>query len=121
MRRFTFALASATLAVATLAACGGGDSDEAYCDAVDAAGKKLNDVAAADDLGDAIDSLKKVRDEASGETKENWDTLVSSIETLQGGDTSAAEDLDQDKIREASDQIVKQVKDTCDIDLEELN
>ncbi|MGH1562908.1 hypothetical protein [Mumia sp. DW29H23] len=118
MRRLTFALAAATLAVATLAGCGGsGNSSDSYCDAVKSAGKKLSSMDAESDIDAAVDSLKKVRDEASGETKENWDTLISSFESMQSGNV---EDVDADAVEKAGKALDKQVKDDCDINMDEL-
>lgn len=118
MRRLTFAIASATLAVATLAGCGGDDKDtnEAYCDSVRSAAKSINGVTGQGDIKAAVDNLKKVRDEASGKTKENWDILITSYEAVQKGDVA---DVDSAKLEKAGKDLEKQVKADCDIDLNE--
>ncbi|TNC44140.1 hypothetical protein [Mumia zhuanghuii] len=124
MRRLTFAAASATLALAALTGCGGGDGNdsasktETYCKDVEAAGKKLSDIASAADLEGVMGSLKKVRDEAPGSVKEDWSTLIKGYESAQSGDVAS---LDQEALQKAGEKIDKQVKADCDLDMDKLS
>lgn len=119
MRRILLAVASATLAVSALAACGGGDSSsDDYCDAVKSFGKTLSNAEGESDYDKMLESVKKVRDAASGDTKDDWDTMIDAFEAMKSG---KVDDLDQDATTKAGEAIEKQVKDECDVDLSELD
>ncbi len=116
MRKVAAMAAVLTFSLAGLTACSG---SSAYCDEL-----KKNQDAAKPDAGDmkpTLDKMKKVRDKAPSEVKDDWTVLVDYLEASEAakGDPSKVQDLasQASKVSEASQKITKHAKDTCKIEL----
>jgi hypothetical protein len=86
-------------------------------DAVKDAADKMTNLNDKADFDKAVATLKDVRDEADGEAKKNWDTVVTSFEAMEDGDVDG---VDTAAVEKAGKSLEKQVKDECDIDLTEI-
>jgi len=116
MRKVAAMAAVLTFSLAGLTACSG---SSAYCDEL-----KQNQDAAKPDAGDmkpTLDKMKKVRDKAPSEVKDDWTVLIHYLEASEAakGNTSKMKDLaaQTSKISSASQAITKHAKDTCKIEL----
>jgi hypothetical protein len=117
MRKVAAITAVLTVGLGTLTACSGGD--KAYCNEL-----KANENATKAGTGDVkstIDTMKKVRDKAPSEVKDDWDVLIDYLQKLEDakGDPTKAGDIagDAGKTETAAKNISKHAKDSCNIDL----
>lgn len=80
MKRLYSLVAVAVISVATLTACSGGDGSE-YCDRFRANAESNEfDKLGANDMKKVTDELKKFRELAPDELKDDYDTLIAAIE-----------------------------------------
>ena len=116
MRKLAALTAVLTIGLGTLTAC---SSDGAYCDEL-----KANENAAqadASDINGTLDKMKKVRDKAPSDVKDDWDVLIDYLQKLQDakGDPGKAGEMvkDVEKVGTASKNISQHAKDSCKIDI----
>ncbi|MEJ7689104.1 MAG: hypothetical protein WKF76_01000 [Nocardioidaceae bacterium] len=85
MKRLSSLVTVAVMSIATLTACSGGDGSE-YCDRfrANAESNKFDNLGA-NDIGKVTDELKKFRDLAPDELKDDYDTLIAAIEKPSAG------------------------------------
>jgi hypothetical protein len=153
LKRILSAVAAAALGLSLLTACGGDSGDKAgggdYCTDLKSAKKKVDALKGGDlkDIQKTVDTMHKLADEAPGEIKDDWKTLVDGVDklvaalkkaglddadmaTLQSGqipdgvDMSALQELmteiqslNTDAFQKAGDNINKHAKDKCGVDL----
>ncbi|KHL12209.1 hypothetical protein CLV56_0044 [Mumia flava] len=111
------ALPAVLLAGVALTACGGGgDESAAYCDQVEAFADAAQDLDA-EQASTYAEEVQKVVDEAPDGIVDAWTTLQEGFAAVADGDV---EGVDADAIQEATDSIEQNVKDDCDLDLNEL-
>lgn len=116
MRKVAAVAAALTIGMGALTACSGGGG--AYCDELKSNEKA---VSPSDDPSESLALMKKVRDKAPSEVKDDWDTLIDFIEKSQAakGDATKTADLAKDatKVTEATKNISDHAKDSCKIDI----
>ena len=139
----TLKTAVAVLAAsALLTACGGNDTD-AYCDRLQKAEDDFSALDSGENMSDAFDTFRDLRDEAPDAVKDDWKQLVEAVEGIEKAYEDAGIDLDEvDKLdasklsqeqitklteamgslddegySEAGEAISKHAKSECDIEL----
>ena len=133
MKRLTAALVVSGALTMGLAACGGGDDTQAFCDQaaeVKAAGAALqglqgNDIEAAQQaISDANDKVQAVADSAPSEISGDVDTVAAFMDDLssQLQDVSSPQDFlavatqlqgQAAKVQQASDKVDAYIADNC--------
>lgn len=119
MRKLAAMTAVLMMGLGSLTACSG--SSSAYCDML----KDNSDAAKADatDLKASIDKMKKARDKAPSDVKDDWDVLIDYLEKSEAakGDPAKAAELAKDagKVGPATEAISKHAKDSCKIDIQQ--
>lgn len=119
------AIAATLVIMGALAACGGSD-DSAYCDELkDFESKSESIQQDADDPSKAMEEVSsmfdKLADKAPSEIEDEWDTLSSALSgDLDMSGEDADDQMDPEKLEEASDTIAEHAKDKCDVDLNKI-
>lgn len=143
--RRTLASVMGTVLVASLAGCA--TDTERYCDTLSERKQTLTDLAVARDgdvLGQTLDVLRDLRDEAPSDIEDEWSTLVFAYETLADafdaagtspGDydpaappegvteqqvqriEGAAAELRSGRVMQAADGLEQHARDVCKVDL----
>jgi hypothetical protein len=110
MRRTTPLLALFPLALA-LGACGddGGGSTEAFCSA-------LEDVENIDEP--TVEELEEVADTAPGEISDDMEVLLDFLRAIEEDGFEGVEDIDEDELDEAGQNVADFADEECGIDLD---
>jgi hypothetical protein len=121
MRKVAALAAVVTMSVGTLTACSGGD----YCSemqnyAESVKNLDIKDSAAVDKMRGEAEKLSK---SAPDDLKDDWKIVLDYADKASEakGDTAKLQELfknDGEKIKNASDAIAKQAKDTCKVEIE---
>jgi hypothetical protein len=121
MRKVAALAAVVTMSVGTLTACSGGD----YCGelqnyAESVKNLDIKDSAAVDKMRGEAEKLSK---SAPDDLKDDWKIVLDYADKASEakGDTAKLQELfknDGEKIKNASDAIAKQAKDTCKVEIE---
>ncbi|MEU4192190.1 hypothetical protein AB0E69_09845 [Kribbella sp. NPDC026611] len=120
MRKLAALAAVVTISAGALTACSGGD----YCGDLKSyteAAKNV-DIKNSDQVGKMLDKAKKVSKSAPDDLKDDWKVVIDYAEKAQDakGDQKkllALAQADGSKIAPALQNITKQAKDTCKIDV----
>jgi hypothetical protein len=147
VKRLTTPLAAIALGASLLTACSGGS--DSYCDTLNDSESTIDRLDEGDFsvMGDLVDQIEQITDEAPDEVKEDWEVLRSSytslIDALEEAGVSVDEfaaavsgevpedvdmealsgvlenvqALDTDRLEEAQEAIKQHAKDECNIEL----
>jgi hypothetical protein len=147
VKRLTTPLAAIALGASLLTACSGGS--DSYCDTLKDSESTIDRLDEGDFsvMGDLVDQIEQITDEAPDEVKEDWEVLRSSytslIDALEEAGVSVDEfaaavsgevpedvdmealsgvlenvqALDTDRLEEAQEAIEQHAKDECNIEL----
>jgi hypothetical protein len=112
-------LATAPALLLALAACGdddGGGSGASgdFCEEAEALDQRFDDSEAGEDFQEVVDELQRL--DPPAEIEDDWDELLSAFENFDPEDPSSLENVDTERIDEASQNIDEYMQEECGIE-----
>lgn len=113
-------LAAAPALLLALAACGdddGGGSGASgdFCEGAEAIDQRVDDTEAGEaDFQDVVDELQRLDPPAAIE--DDWNELLSALESVDPDDPSSLDDIDTERVDEATQNIDEYMQEECGIE-----